>query len=178
MSRQFTRCSWIALALCAACLVCGPGAADDIAAYRWVKVTDRAAYAPRDGAGPLVFRNRMWLIGGWNPGDKQHFPRICNNEVWCSADGVEWTQSPTRSSTAISTRQPTGKGGTPPATLSFRTRCGSSAATSIRGTIILTCGTQPTVRSGTSSIATSPCRGDRGPCTTQPSSKTRSGCWG
>jgi hypothetical protein len=33
----------------------------------------------------------MWLIGGWNPGDKVHFPRICNNEVWSSADGVDWT---------------------------------------------------------------------------------------
>jgi hypothetical protein len=33
----------------------------------------------------------MWLLGGWNPGDKQHFPRICNNEVWSSADGAVWT---------------------------------------------------------------------------------------
>ncbi|MGV3723203.1 MAG: hypothetical protein ACO1SX_20060, partial [Actinomycetota bacterium] len=24
------------------------------------------------------------------PGDKQHFPRICNNEVWSSQDGGEW----------------------------------------------------------------------------------------
>src|SRR6185369_13308461 len=24
------------------------------------------------------------------PGDKVHFPRICNNEVWSSADGKEW----------------------------------------------------------------------------------------
>jgi hypothetical protein len=32
----------------------------------------------------------MWLIGGWNPRDKVHFPRICNNEVWNSTDGATW----------------------------------------------------------------------------------------
>jgi hypothetical protein len=59
--------------------------------YEWVKITTTAAFAPRDGAGALTFRGRMWLLGGWNPGDKQHFPRICNNEVWSSADGAAWT---------------------------------------------------------------------------------------
>ena len=59
--------------------------------YRWIKVTGKAAFAPRDGAGALVFKDRMWLLGGWNPGDKKHFPRICNNEVWSSADGATWS---------------------------------------------------------------------------------------
>lgn len=59
--------------------------------YRWVKVTGESAFAPRDGAGALAFRGRMWLIGGWNPGDKVHFPRTCNNEVWNSADGARWS---------------------------------------------------------------------------------------
>lgn len=58
--------------------------------YAWVKVTDRAPFAARDGAGALVFQNQMWFLGGWNPGDKVHFPRICNNEVWSSRDGAEW----------------------------------------------------------------------------------------
>lgn len=61
-----------------------------VPAYRWVNVSPHAAFAPRDGAGALVHRGRMWLLGGWNPGDKEHFPRICNNEVWSSADGSEW----------------------------------------------------------------------------------------
>src|SRR5262249_44039559 len=56
--------------------------------YRWVKVTDKGPFAPRDGAGALVYRGRMWLLGGWNPGDAAHFPRVCNNEVWSSADGA------------------------------------------------------------------------------------------
>lgn len=62
-----------------------------VADYRWTQVTPKAAFAPRDGAGALVFRGRMWLLGGWNPGDKRHFPRICNNEVWSSPDGAAWT---------------------------------------------------------------------------------------
>jgi len=59
--------------------------------YKWVQVTDKAAFAPRDGAGALVFKDRMWLLGGWGPWDKVHFPRICNNEVWSSTDGAAWT---------------------------------------------------------------------------------------
>ena len=50
-----------------------------------------ASFAPRDGAGALSFAEKMWLIGGWNPRDKLHFPRICNNEVWNSHDGARWT---------------------------------------------------------------------------------------
>ena len=63
----------------------------EVSAYKWVNVTNEAAYAPRDGAGALVFDGKMWLLGGWNPGDKVHFPKICNNEVWSSTDGVTWT---------------------------------------------------------------------------------------
>ena len=59
--------------------------------YRWVNVTMKAPFAPRDGAGAIVYDGRMWLLGGWNPQDKQHFPRICNNEVWNSQDGATWT---------------------------------------------------------------------------------------
>jgi len=63
------------------------------APYRWVKVTENAAFAPRDGAGALVYKGKMWLLGGWNPDPKErsHFPRTCNNEVWSSKDGVSWT---------------------------------------------------------------------------------------
>jgi outer membrane protein assembly factor BamB len=59
--------------------------------YKWVNVTNTAAYPPCDGAGALVFKKRMWLLGGWNPSDKKHFPRICNNAVWSSTDGAKWT---------------------------------------------------------------------------------------
>ena len=58
--------------------------------YGWTCVNANASFAARDGAGALVFNDRMWLLGGWNPRDKVHFPRICNSEVWSSADGHSW----------------------------------------------------------------------------------------
>lgn len=61
------------------------------AGYKWVNITMKAPFAPRDGCGALVFQKKMWLLGGWNPGDKAHFPRVCNNEVWSSQDGLNWT---------------------------------------------------------------------------------------
>ncbi len=60
--------------------------------YEWICVTEQAAFAGRDGAGALVFKDRMWLLGGWNPGDKVNFPIICNSEVWCSTDGETWVE--------------------------------------------------------------------------------------
>lgn len=68
-------------------------AADPPPEYVWTLVNAKAAFAPRDGAGALSFRDRMWLLGGWNPAPAQRefFPRICNNEVWSSPDGVDWT---------------------------------------------------------------------------------------
>jgi len=59
--------------------------------YRWDCLTYLAAFAGRDGAGALAFNDRMWLLGGWNPFDKEHFPRTCNSEVWSSSDGARWT---------------------------------------------------------------------------------------
>ncbi len=63
----------------------------DRAEYRWTNVTMDGPFRPRDGAVALVYRNRMWLIGGWNPSDKEYYPRICANDVWSTADGSEWT---------------------------------------------------------------------------------------
>src|ERR1051326_7622085 len=59
--------------------------------YHWTAITLEAPFAARDGAGALVFRDRMWLLGGWNPNDPVHFPRVCNSEVWASVDGLSWT---------------------------------------------------------------------------------------
>ncbi|MEA3402987.1 MAG: galactose oxidase [Armatimonadota bacterium] len=58
--------------------------------YEWTCLTDSAAFAARDGAGLLSFKGRLWLLGGWNPLDKEHFPQICNSEVWVSDDGRAW----------------------------------------------------------------------------------------
>ncbi len=69
----------------------GPDSQASDSTYVWDQVTSDAPFAPRDGAGALVFKERMWLLGGWNPRDKKHFPRICNNEVWSSENGSDWT---------------------------------------------------------------------------------------
>ena len=60
--------------------------------YHWTQVTARAPFAPRDGAGALVFDDAMWLIGGWNPRDKLHYPRVCSNDICRSTDGRDWSQ--------------------------------------------------------------------------------------
>jgi len=60
--------------------------------YEWTCVANPAAFAGRDGAGALSFNGKMWLLGGWNPGDKVNFPHVCNSEVWSSTDGATWTE--------------------------------------------------------------------------------------
>jgi len=50
----------------------------------WVRAAEANAWSPRDSAGELVFRDRMWLFGGYTPG--------LVNDVWSSLDGVSWEQ--------------------------------------------------------------------------------------
>ncbi len=51
----------------------------------WVQVIDHAAWAPRDSCGELVYKGRMWLLGGWFTSDAAG-PR----DIWSSADGKTW----------------------------------------------------------------------------------------
>lgn len=52
----------------------------------WVKVTDRAGWQPRDSCSEVVFRDRLWIMGGWF--DSFHAPP---RDVSSSADGKQWT---------------------------------------------------------------------------------------
>lgn len=54
-------------------------------APNWIKVTDNAGWQPRDSQGELVFRDRLWIFGGWF--DSFHAPP---RDVWSSADGKMW----------------------------------------------------------------------------------------
>jgi hypothetical protein len=72
------------------CAAARAGSEGQVPNYVWTEVTLQAGFAGRDGAGALTHAGRMWLLGGWNPGDKEHFPRICNSEVWSSTDGRAW----------------------------------------------------------------------------------------
>lgn len=60
-------------------------------AYQWINLTPKGPFTPRDGAGALVFEDKLWLLGGWNSGDKTNFPLDCVNDVWSSLNGAEWT---------------------------------------------------------------------------------------
>jgi hypothetical protein len=53
----------------------------------WVKVTDNAGWQARDSAGEFVYKDQMWILGGWfDP--KQPNPR----DVWKSSDGRNWSR--------------------------------------------------------------------------------------
>jgi hypothetical protein len=90
MIRRLFQFALLAILVAASATAADPVAVMD-RTYEWVEVTSNAAFAPRDGAGALVFKDQMWFLGGWNPSDKTHFPLICNNEVWSSTDGATWT---------------------------------------------------------------------------------------
>lgn len=51
----------------------------------WVRATEHASWPARDSAGEAVFRERLWLLGGWFNSYSEP-PR----DVWSSADGVRW----------------------------------------------------------------------------------------
>ncbi len=53
----------------------------------WTQVTESAAWSPRGMiGGSVVLGGRIWLLGGGT-----YSPRSYFNDVWSSADGVNWT---------------------------------------------------------------------------------------
>lgn len=56
---------------------------------KWTQATDCAAWTPRISAAAIVFKGRMWLLGGTENyyfGDEKSL----KNDVWSSADGKQW----------------------------------------------------------------------------------------
>lgn len=53
----------------------------------WRLETAAAGWRPRDSSGEVVFKDRMWILGGWF--DSYSPPP---RDVWSSADGVHWEQ--------------------------------------------------------------------------------------
>ncbi|CAN5248550.1 kelch repeat-containing protein [soil metagenome] len=57
----------------------------------WTKVSQRAAWSPRNIGITIVFKNRIWMIGGGViDGEPTNNPKS-NDEIWSSADGIDWT---------------------------------------------------------------------------------------
>lgn len=51
----------------------------------WLRETAGAAWQPRDSQGELVFKDRLWIFGGWFQSFEAP-PR----DVWSSPDGKDW----------------------------------------------------------------------------------------
>jgi hypothetical protein len=59
----------------------------------WTQVTANAGWSPRGMIqGSFEFNGRMWLVGGGTY-DTSGYPRHYYNDVWSSADGLNWTQA-------------------------------------------------------------------------------------
>jgi N-acetylneuraminic acid mutarotase len=58
----------------------------------WSRVTPVGPiFAPLDSQRMLVFNNRMWVLGGWDYFSTEGGTQTFSNEVWSTADGVNWT---------------------------------------------------------------------------------------
>ena len=64
--------------------------ADQPVEFAWEQVTLTAPWQGRDGAGVLSHRGQLFLLGGWNPSNREVFPMICTNDVWSTTDGKQW----------------------------------------------------------------------------------------
>jgi hypothetical protein len=58
----------------------------DHALPNWRNVLSKGPFHIRDSGGELVFKDRMWLFGGY-------FPEL-SADVWSSKDGVNWEEHP------------------------------------------------------------------------------------
>lgn len=56
--------------------------------YEWGNVTYYGGFTPRDGAGLLKFKDKYWMLGGWNP---LKYDTLTTSEVLSSSDGASWT---------------------------------------------------------------------------------------
>ena len=51
----------------------------------WVKETDKAEWKARDSQGEVVYKNKLWILGGWFNSNE-----ASSREVWSSSDGKHW----------------------------------------------------------------------------------------
>lgn len=77
--------NWKRILLCLATSIAISTFAADIPAPDWVLEKDAAAWQARDSQGECVFKDQLWVMGGWF--DSFHAPP---RDVWSSADGKEW----------------------------------------------------------------------------------------
>ena len=57
----------------------------------WTRETDSAPWSPRLWFSAAVYRDRMWVLGGWSNNPSKNW-----GDVWHSKDGKTWEQLPTK----------------------------------------------------------------------------------
>ena len=68
------------------------GSIDDVQVYdtsftpQEIAALKQLQFRPHDGVGALVFQDKVWYLGGWNPADA--LPTT--DQVWSSSDGSNW----------------------------------------------------------------------------------------
>lgn len=59
---------------------------------RWERVVEHAPWAPRGmSSGQVIFRNRLWILGGGTYDTPTTPERRFYNDVWSTDNGVNWT---------------------------------------------------------------------------------------
>ena len=53
----------------------------------WTQEADQVAWKPRDSMGAVVFKDHLWILGGWMD---SYAP--CPRDVWKSGDGRAWSR--------------------------------------------------------------------------------------
>ena len=53
----------------------------------WERVAEHAPWTPRIWFSAAVYRDRLWILGGWS-----NHPSKNRGDVWYSRDGKEWAQ--------------------------------------------------------------------------------------
>ena len=54
---------------------------------KWEQVSREAPWSPRIWFSSVVYRDRLWVLGGWSNNPSKNW-----GDVWYSRDGKEWTQ--------------------------------------------------------------------------------------
>lgn len=67
---------------------------------RWTRTTEHASWSPRNVDTAVVFKERLWIVGGGVIDGQPDFTPNSKREVWSSADGVDWVKSPDRAGAA------------------------------------------------------------------------------
>ena len=60
----------------------GPLSPGEVVGASWSRALTQEVWSNRDGHAALVYRDRLWVIGGWSAGPL--------GDVWSSGDGLSW----------------------------------------------------------------------------------------